>query len=119
MKVSGLSKTGDWRFGRGRAVYVQDSDAIRQNVMTRIRSFAGDWFLDVTAGIDWIQLLGRPNSRNRILREVERITLATDGVVRITELGIDHNRANRRATIILSYDDIFGVQQAVNEAVEV
>jgi hypothetical protein len=49
---------------------------------------------------------------------VERITLATDGVVRITELGIDHNRANRRATIILSYEDIFGVQQAVNEAVE-
>ncbi len=118
MKVSGLSKTGDWRFGRGRAVYVQDSKAIRQNVATRIRSFAGDWFLDVTAGIDWIQLLGRPNSRNRVLREVERVTLATDGVMRIIELDIEHNRADRRATINLSYEDIFGVQQSVNEALE-
>jgi len=118
MKVSGLSRTGDWRFGRGRAVYVRDSDAIRQNVVTRIRSFRGDWFLDVRAHIPWIELLGRPNSRNRILREVERVTLATDGVVRLTQLDIEHNRADRRATIILSYEDIFGVQQSVNEAVE-
>jgi len=119
MKVSGLDRFGDWRFGRGHAVYVQDSDAIRQNVVTRIRSFRGDWFLDVRANIAWIELLGQRGSREQVLREVERVTLATDGVVRLTHLDIVHNRIDRRATITLGYEDIFNIQQTVNEAVEV
>lgn len=118
MKVSGLDKTGDWRFGRGRAVYVQDSAAILQDVVTRLRSFRGDWFLDVRAHIAWIDLLGQPGSRDRILREVERVTLATDGVVRLTHLSMDYNRTDRRARILLGYEDIFNVTQSVNEAFE-
>ena len=52
MRVSGLDKNLDWRFGKGRAAYKRNADAIAQNILTRLRSFLGDWYLDTEAGID-------------------------------------------------------------------
>lgn len=118
MRVSGLDRNGDWRFGRGRAVYLQDSAAIAQNVVTRLRSFQRDWFLDIGAGIDWITLLGRRNSRNRITREVERVVLDTEGVLRLTGLNVSHDTQARRAIITVSYEDIFGVDRTLEEPLE-
>lgn len=118
MKVSGLDRNNDWRFGRGQAVYIQDSAAIRQNVATRIRSFAGDWFLDVTANIPWIELLGRRDSREQVLREVERVTLSTEGVVKMLHLDMEYDKRDRIAIITLSFEDIFNVQQTISESIE-
>lgn len=107
MRVSGLDEDGDWRFGRGLAVYISRSDAVRQNVVTRLRSFRTDFFLDVDANIDWIDLLGRRNTREEILRAVERVTLATDGVTTITQLDIEVKTSTRKATIMLTFGTIF------------
>lgn len=110
MRVSGLDTDGDWRFGRGLAVYVSNAEAVRQNVVTRIKSFTSDFFLDVDANIDWIDLLGRRVTEGEVLRSVERVTLATEGVTTITQLEIDVNRATRKATIMLSFGTIFDAE---------
>ena len=107
MMVSGLTADGDWRFGRGRAVYLRKSDAIRQNVVTRLRSFTDDWFYDITAGLPWFELLGNQDTERRILREVERIVLTTEGVRAIERLRITGPDANRKATIEIDIVDIF------------
>lgn len=107
MRVSGLDEDGDWRFGRGLAVYISRSDAVRQNVVTRLRSFRTDFFLDVDANIDWIDLLGRKGTREEILRAVERVTLSTDGVTTITQLDIEVKTSTRKATIMLTFGTIF------------
>ncbi len=107
MRVSGLDEDGDWRFGRGLASYISRGDAVRQNVVTRLKSFRSDFFLDIDANIDWIDLLGRRETREEILRAVERVTLATDGVTAITKLEIDVKTSIRKATIMLSFGTIF------------
>lgn len=107
MRVSGLDEDGDWRFGRGLAVYISRSDAVRQNVVTRLRSFRTDFFLDVDANIDWIDLLGRKGTREEILRAVERVTLSTDGVTTINRLDIEVKTSTRKATIMLTFGTIF------------
>lgn len=107
MRVSGLDEDGDWRFGRGLAVYISRSDAVRQNVVTRLRSFRTDFFLDVDANIDWIDLLGRKSTREEILRAVERVTLSTDGVTTINQLDIEVKTSTRKATIMLTFGTIF------------
>lgn len=108
MQVSGIDANGDWRFGRGRAVYVRNSDAVRQNVVTRLRSFTNDWFLDVDHGLPWLDLLGRRNAQTEILREIERSILNTPGVRAIvgapTIAAID---GSRTALISVSVIDIF------------
>lgn len=107
MRVSGLDKDGDWRFGRGLASYISRGDAVRQNVVTRIKSFRSDFFLDVDACIDWIDLLGRRETKEEIMRAIERVTLATDGVTTITKLEIEVKTSTRNATIMLAFGTIF------------
>lgn len=107
MRVSGLDENGDWRFGRGKAVYISRSAAVRQNVVTRLKSFKTDFFLDVDACIDWIDLLGRKGTKTEIMLAVERVTLATDGVTTISNLSIEVKTGSRDATIMLTFGTIF------------
>lgn len=119
MRVAGLDKNGDWRFGRGKASYLKGSDAIAQKVVTRLRSFKRDWFLDIDAGGDWMRLFGERGGSDRILREVERIIVSTDGVLQLTALSIDSNERNRSATIYASYKDVYGIESELSEALEI
>lgn len=107
MKVAGLDKNNDWRFGRGKASYLTGSNAIAQKVVTRLRCFKRDWFLDITEGIDWFSLLTSRNSEEKILREVERVIVSTTGVLRLISLEIDVKRSDRSAVIRASYEDVF------------
>jgi len=108
MQVSGLDKNLDWRFGKGRAVYKTNAKAIEQNVQTRLRSFRGDWYLDVDAGVNWIELLGNPGTEKRIIRAVESTVLQTEGVISIQELKIIRRDSTRGVKIRIRYTDVFG-----------
>ena len=108
MRVSGLDKNLDWRFGKGRAVYKTNAKAIAQNVQTRLRSFREDWYLDVDAGVNWIELLGNLGTEKRIIRAVESTVLQTEGVISIQELKIIGRDSNRGVKIRIRYTDVFG-----------
>lgn len=95
----------DWTFGNGKADYLTQDNEILQNVKTRIRSFKGDWFLDQEAGIDWFNLLSDKETSEQILKELDRVVLSTDGVVRIVEMTIDVQ--GRDATIFINLDTIY------------
>lgn len=116
MRVSGIDASGDFRFGKGKAVYKTASKAISQNVVTRLRSFTNDWFLDVDAGINWIQLLGNRRTERRILRAIERTVLQTEGVLSIDRLRIVGRDDSRGVTIDLRYTDAYN--QTTSDTVE-
>ena len=105
MRVSRLIND-DWSFGKGLANYVANSAAIRQNVVTRLRSFANDWFLDVTANIDWLNILGNKNNQGIITSEIRRVVLETEGVLTITAFELIEV-TERNALIQLSITTIF------------
>lgn len=116
MRVAGLDKNGDWRFGRGKSIYITGSKAIGQKVVTRLRSFKRDWFLDVDAGVDWIQLMGARSTEDKILREIERVIVSTDGVLRLISLELETNRTNRTARIYATYEDVFNQEFEIRES---
>ena len=96
----------DWTFGRGRADYVKDQAAIAQNIKTRLLSFKNDWFLDIDANIDWMNLLGQRGTEKIIENEVARVILTTSGVVRINSLSLQNKE--RRVIIEADIATIFG-----------
>jgi len=116
MRVSGITAAGDWTFGKGRANYKRASKAIAQNVVTRLRSFTDDWFLNVDAGIPWLELLGNRGTERRILRAIERTVLQTEGIREITRLEIVRRDGQRGVTISIRYIDVFN--QATADTVE-
>lgn len=117
MTVRRTTSAGDWTFGKGRADYVARTTAIRQNVVTRLRSFRNDWFADVDAGSPWIEIFGQKSNRTRLIGEIERVVLATYGVRTIERLRITGVDVNRVASVELSFTDIF--DQTFNETVEI
>lgn len=116
MIVSGLDKNGDWTLGRGRAGYKKNADEVRQSVSSRIKCFVNDWYLDIADGIDWYKLLGQRGTENRILRDIERRVLKTNGVRSIEKLEI-LKRENRILQIGLRFTTIY--DDTVSEEVRV
>lgn len=110
MIVSALDNNDDWGFGRGRANYITGGAAIAQKAKCRIRSFKNDNPLNMDDNIDWIYLLSEKNTEQEILREIERVTLATDGVMRIAGLSMEVNKSDRSQKIELSIETVFDEQ---------
>lgn len=100
----GIDSSSDWQFGNGINNYKTKDAEIAQNVVTRILSFENDWFLDESAEIDWLTLLGQKNNEKAIKQEISRVTSETYGVLRVNEVSI--TVANRNASIIVQYDTI-------------
>lgn len=108
MRVSGLTSTGDWSFGRGRANYKSASDAVGQNIVTRLRSFKRDWYLDSEANVDWLRLLSTRGIRTETIRQqVERVVRSTEGVARVDRIQANLNRATRNLTITVNVVDVY------------
>ena len=116
MAVSGLNNNDDWQFGRGKSTYLNGSDEVGQKVVTRLRSFARDWYLDVDANIDWIKLLGTRGVRvSTIRQQIERVILETEGVAKIDALSLDFDRSTRRLIIDANVKDVFGELLPITE----
>ena len=109
MRVAGTTSNGDWIFGRGKASYKTRSEAIRQNVVTGLRPFTNDWFLNLDHGNPWIELFGSKASEDKILRTVEKSVTLTEGVRRLDSLELI-STTDRKAVIHLTYTDIFNAQ---------
>lgn len=116
MRVRRIDSNGDWQFGRGLSDYARDDEAIGQNVITRLKSFKNDWFLDVDAEIDWFDLLGRKGTQEEIEREIERVTLATDGVLQLNSLKL--TKQIRNVTISMNITTIFNTELSLNLGLE-
>lgn len=107
MRVSRLDENGDWTMGRGLANYAIKSEAVQQKLKTRLLSWSGDWFLDTDAHLPWGLLLSNRNTTRQIEREVERVTLETEGIARIDSLQLIENRGARHVTIRMTVTDIY------------
>lgn len=118
MKVAGITGDGDWIFGRGLASYKTGSAAIAQNVITRLRLFRDDWYLDVDSGVPWLDLLGTSRDIGRLRRAVEATVLMTEGVRAVKRIDI-RKEERRKAVVSVEYVDVFGNDGALTETVAV
>ncbi|EKN3738034.1 hypothetical protein ACMU9U_004065 [Yersinia enterocolitica] len=110
MIVSALDKNNDWTFGRGKQNYITGGAAIAQKAKCRIRSFRNDNPLNMDDNIDWLYLLSEKNTEQETLREIERVTLATDGMMRIIDLSMVVNKNTRHQVIELRIETVFDEQ---------
>lgn len=117
MSVSRLDENGDWTFGQGLAGYITGSEEIQQSVVTRIKSFQNDWFLDTNAYIDWFNLLSNRNTEETTKAQLSKTVLDTVGVNTLNQLNFILDRENRKANIQLNYTDIYGADVQIETGV--
>ena len=110
-RVRRLDKNHDWTFGQGFSNYATESDAIAQNVQTRLWSFVNDWFLDLEHGLPWLEQMGRGVNMADWEIKIKRYVLETEGVSKITDYQANFDPDSRKLTISIDYQDIYGQQQ--------
>ena len=63
---------GDWCFGNNLQDYGDNYISTRNNIKTRLQSVKYDCFFDLTAGIDWFNILG---NRGQYAKDVVEINV--------------------------------------------
>jgi hypothetical protein len=109
MRVRALDANGDMTFGAGAQNFLVDSpQAVLQCVLTAMKLWQGEWFLDTTAGIPWnTQVLGadtQPLYDNAIRTAIR----AVQGVTGISSYSSSFNPSTRVLTVSVTITTQFG-----------
>lgn len=103
---------GDYAVGPASAFLVNSPATVAQAIQTRLRLFAGEWFLDLNEGLNKSKILGVRTQGTRD-QEVQQRILNTPGVKQITAYLSSVNPAARSFTVAATVMTIYG-QVAVN-----
>lgn len=108
MKYRKLDPLGDYTLGTGQDFYKNVPAAVGQAVLTRLKLFKGEWFIDTTDGTPWFQdVLGKYTQRTYDAVVRLRI-LQTPGVRAITSFSSQYDGATRTLVQSSSIDTIYG-----------
>jgi hypothetical protein len=108
MRVRALDENGDWTFGKGKNSYLVDKQALGQNITTRLKSFLGDCFFDLRAGIDWFTLMGGKDQLS-IELNVATTILNTPDVTGLETLDTIIDARTRNITISYAVASVYGL----------
>ncbi len=108
-RFRGIDADGDWQFGAGLQSYFTDEDAIAADIKTALRLFLGEVFFDLTAGVDWWNLL---SSRGKdvdqsIILQCRQVVSSREGVTRINRVESILDRDTRRLSVRFDVDTVF------------
>ena len=105
----GITGSGDWIFGAGRASYFRDSAAIAADIRTSLLFFLNDCFFAMNVGVDWWNLLASKGSpaREAILVQTRAAISSREGVVRINYVDAEVDARTRAVTLRYNIDTSF------------
>lgn len=98
--ASGDALIDDIDISTGDLVLIDGIQAIGQDILIRLRTFLGEWFLDQRVGLPWFQqiLVKTPDSSTVRAILVQAIT-TTKGVDRLDDLRLDFDSADRSLSV--------------------
>lgn len=107
LRMDDLALTAD-----GNLDMVTDAEAVGQHARQRLMTFEGEWFLDTTAGVPWLdKILGRQFDATLAESVVKKEIVETDGVTAIESFGLRYVRGVRQldvfdASVATEYDEV-------------
>lgn len=112
MRYRQMTPEGDYRFGYGTNFLSNTPETVAQAVLTRMRLYKKEWFLDDREGLDLDNVLGYGTQGTRD-REVQQRILGTTGVTGIA--AYSSQVSVRGFTVGVTIDTLYG-QITINEA---
>lgn len=108
MRYRKLDASGDMVFGHGRSDYLTGVEAVAQSVLTRLRLWRREWYLDVNEGTPYTpEILGRGTESSSVSALQARI-LETPRVRKIASMHAEQDPETRRAVFTITVETDFG-----------
>lgn len=120
-----LDLNHDMTFGAGLANFCVDAEATAQNARTRLQLIQGEWFLDVSAGISYLDnayvtkaITDKPADLAFTEAAIQQEILDTDGVSAITSFESDFDSDARLFTVDATLQTEFGTTENIQVILE-
>lgn len=115
MLVRRMTEGWDMSFGRGRHDFVSDAGATAQRVKTRLQLLYGEWFMDTSRGVPYLQeICVKPADIPMAESIIKRTILETAGVAEIVSFAMGFDAETRRLSVAARvrtiYDDISSIE---------
>ena len=109
MRYRKLDSNGDMTFGNGLVdFYIDVPEAVVQSVLTRLRLWVGEWFLNELEGTPYSQAVLGVGKTQTIEPAIRSRILSTAGVTEIVSLNVVINADKRTANINSVINTIYG-----------
>lgn len=109
MRYRKLTRSGDMTFGHAAADFYQDQpEAVAQAVVTRLRLWTGDWFLDTAEGTNWLGAVLGTNTRGTADLELRGRIGETTGLAGVTSYASARDGETRAFAVRATIDTIYG-----------
>lgn len=104
-----LDDSGDFTFGSGASNYLQNTpDTVIQAVVTRLKLWEGEWFLDITDGTPYLSGTLGKYTRDTADQIIKMRILGTDGVSSIDSYQAIYDGNDRSYTVSATISTIYG-----------
>lgn len=99
MKDLRLDAQGDLVVEENDLALVNDIEELKQRLKIALSIHKNEWFLDVDAGINYIDVLGKKNSEPELKKEMLKIINSFDEIDEVTSLESAYNGTDRKLII--------------------
>lgn len=115
MLVRRLDGNHDMVFGNGFADFAADAESVAQRVKTRLLLLREEWFLDMNAGVPYLQEIAtKPANIPLAEAIIKRTILETEGISTIRSFAMRYDRnirkLNIQATVTTIYNDLSDIK---------
>lgn len=109
MRYRKLDASGDYTLGGGGAFLVNTPEAVAQAVLTRLRLWRGEWFIDITDGTPWAtDVLGKVRQGRNPDAVIKQRILGTEGVTEITSYSSTFDGDTRKLSVTATINTTYG-----------
>lgn len=109
MRYRKLDSNGDFVFGNGLMDFYQNSpEAVGQSVLTRLKLWVNEWFLNVEEGTLWLQGILGKQQQSTIDTIIRSRILETEGVTDITAYDSIIDPDTRKLSLNVTIDTLYG-----------
>lgn len=114
MRYRALDANGDMTWGGNSGNFlINRAEAVVQALQTRLKLWAGEWFLDVTAGVPYLTQVFGKHTQATADAAIKATILNTNGVTGIASYSSTLDHATRRYAVQASINTQFTGSQTV------
>jgi hypothetical protein len=88
--------------------WINAPDGVAQAVLTRLKLFVGEWYLDVTDGTPWTTQVLDKYTKDQYDAAIQDRILGTQGVTQITSYSSSVNTTTRALTVAVTINTQYG-----------